>query len=86
MQGGDQALRAAVLGRSGQQIAGTYLGKGHTMYAQPMGYFSWTVVVFRNKDYLRTTFCEILTLCLLLSVDKHRARGARPSARGGSAK
>ena len=62
----NQALRAAVLGRSKQSLSSSYLGKGHSMYVRPIGQFGWTVVVFRNKDYLRTTFSEILTLCLVL--------------------
>jgi hypothetical protein len=62
----NQALRAAVLGRSQQLLNASYLGKGHSMYVRPMGHFGWTIVVFRNKDILRTTFSEILTLCLVL--------------------
>ncbi len=64
----NQELRAAVLGRSNQLLSVSYLGKGHSMYVQPMGVsqFGWTVIAFRNKDYLRTTFSEIMTLCLVL--------------------
>jgi hypothetical protein len=62
----NQELRAAVLGRSEQPLNVSYLGKGHSMYVRPMGHFGWTAIAFRNKDYLRTTFSEILTLCLAL--------------------
>ena len=64
----NQELRAAVLGRSNQLLNVSYLGKGHSMYVRPMGVsqFGWTVIAFRNKDFLRTTFSEIMTLCLVL--------------------
>ena len=64
----NQELRAAVLGRSNQLLNVSYLGKGHSMYVRPMGVsqFGWTVIAFRNKDFLRTTFSEIMTLCLAL--------------------
>jgi hypothetical protein len=64
----NQELRAAVLGRSDQLLNVSYLGKGHSMYVRPMGVsqFGWTVIAFRNKDFLRTTFSEIMTLCLVL--------------------
>jgi len=64
----NQELRAAVLGRSNQLLSVSYLGKGHSMYVRPMGVsqFGWTVIAFRNKDFLRTTFSEIMSLCLVL--------------------
>lgn len=64
----NEELRAAVLGHSSQPLTVSYLGKGHSMYVRPMGVsqFNWTVIAFRNKDYLRTTFSEIMTLCSVL--------------------
>ena len=62
----NQALKAAVLGRWSQSLTSSYFGKGHSVYVEPMGNFSWTIVAFSEKDSLRTTFFEILTLCLLL--------------------
>jgi len=62
----NQALKAAVLGRWSQSLTSSYFGKGHNVYVEPIGNFSWTIVAFSEKDSLRTTFFEILTLCLLL--------------------
>ncbi len=62
----NQVLKAAVLGRWRQSLTTSYFGKGHSVFVEPMGNFSWTIVVFSEKDSLRTTFFEILTLCLLL--------------------
>ncbi|HEY0727577.1 MAG TPA: hypothetical protein VGD38_05855 [Pyrinomonadaceae bacterium] len=62
----NQALKAAVLGRWSKSLTSSYFGKGHSIYVEPMGNFSWTIVAFSEKDSLRTTFFEILTLCLLL--------------------
>lgn len=62
----NQALKAAVLGRWSKSLTSSYFGKGHSVYVEPMGNFSWTIVAFNEKDSLRTTFFEILTLCLLL--------------------
>lgn len=62
----NQALKAAVLGRWSQSLTSSYFGKGHSVYVEPLGNFSWTIVAFHEKDSLRTTFFEILTLCLFL--------------------
>jgi hypothetical protein len=62
----NHALRSAVIGRSGELINAQYLGKGHRLYVNPLGNFSWTLIVFREKNYLRTAFSEILTLSLIL--------------------
>lgn len=62
----NKALQAAVLGRSKQALTASYFGKGHTLYVAPLEHFPWTLVVFNEKDSLRTTFSEILSLCLIL--------------------
>lgn len=66
----NEKLRMAVRNGSQQLIEAPYLGKDHAMYVRPMGElmgkYGWTVIAFRNKDYLRTSFSEILTLCLAL--------------------
>ena len=62
----DQALQAAVIGRSKQALTASYFGKGHSLYVAPLENLPWTLVVFNEKDSLRTTFSEILSLCLLL--------------------
>lgn len=64
----NQALQSAVLGRSKQALTGSYFGKGHSLYVSPMEHFPWTLVVFNEKDSLRTTFSEMLSLCLILFV------------------
>lgn len=62
----NQTMRAAVLGRWKQSLTASYFGKGHNVYVEPLGNLPWTLVVFHEKDSLRTTFSEILTLCLVL--------------------
>lgn len=62
----NQVLRAAVFGRWKQALTTSYFGKGHSVYVEPLGNLPWTLVVFNEKDSLRTTFSEILTLCLVL--------------------
>lgn len=62
----NEVLRAAVLGRWKQALTTSYFGKGHSVYVEPLGNLPWTLVVFNEKDSLRTTFGEILTLCLVL--------------------
>jgi hypothetical protein len=64
----NQALQTAVLGRSKQALTASYFGKGHTLYVAPMEHFPWTLVVFSEKDSLRTTFSEMLSLCLILFI------------------
>ncbi|HKS10156.1 MAG TPA: cache domain-containing protein [Pyrinomonadaceae bacterium] len=62
----NQELRAAVLGRWKQTLTTPYFGKGHSAYVEPFDNLPWTLVVFNEKDSLRTTFGEILTLGLVL--------------------
>jgi hypothetical protein len=62
----NQVLRAAVLGRWKQSLTTSYFGRGHSVYVEPLENFPWTLVVFNEKDSLRTTFSEILSLCLVL--------------------
>jgi hypothetical protein len=62
----NQVLRAAVLGRWKQGLTTSYFGKGNSLYVEPLGDLPWTIVVFNEKDSLRTTFSEILSLSLIL--------------------
>ncbi|MDT4968560.1 MAG: hypothetical protein QOJ64_3297, partial [Acidobacteriota bacterium] len=62
----NRALRSAVVGRADDLISTQYLGKGHRIYVEPLGNSSWTLVVFRNKEYLRTAISELMTLALIL--------------------
>ena len=62
----NQVLRAAVLGRWRRGLTTSYFGKGNSLYVEPLGDLPWTIVVFNEKDSLRTTFSEILSLCLVL--------------------
>jgi hypothetical protein len=59
-------LRSAVLGHTEEVFDSRYLGLGHSLYVQPFSPMPWTIVTFSSKEYLRTTFSEILTLSLLL--------------------
>ena len=62
----NRQLRAAVLGHTEETFDSRYLGLGHSLYVQPFSPMPWTIVTFSSKEYLRTTFSEILTLSLLI--------------------
>lgn len=62
----NQVLRAAVLGRWKKGLTASYFGKGNSLHVEPLGELPWTIIVFNEKDSLRTTFSEILSLCLVL--------------------
>ena len=61
-------LLSAVLGRGGESLNAQYLGKGHRLYVEPLGNSNWTLIVFRNKNHLRTVFSEVMTLSLFLFI------------------
>jgi hypothetical protein len=62
----DRLLRAAVLARSSEFINAQYLGKGHRLFVSPMPGTPWMLVVFRDKQMIRTINLELLTLSLVL--------------------
>lgn len=62
----DHSLHAAVLDRAQAELNVHYLGRGHRLFTSPVKNFpTWTLVVFRDKQILRTTFLEMLTLSTL---------------------
>ena len=62
----DGLLRSAVLSRTEELINTQYLGRGHRLYVTPVKDTQWSLVVFRDKQMLRTMNLEILTLSFLL--------------------
>jgi len=63
----DRYLLSAVLGRNEQHIRVQYLGSGHQLFVAPVNNFpNWSLVVFREKQVLRTAFLEMLTLSTVL--------------------
>src|SRR5262249_22636152 len=64
----EPALRASVFGRATDFFNENYLGTGHRVHSRPFDAPPWTLLVFYDKHFLRTTNVEILatTLCLFL--------------------
>lgn len=62
----DRLLRAAVLARASEFINAQYLGKGHRLFVSPMPGTPWMLVVFRDKQMVRTINLELLTLSLVM--------------------
>jgi ABC-type multidrug transport system fused ATPase/permease subunit len=59
----NHSLRSLVFGRISDFVNVNYRGEGHRLYVHPIeGFPNWSLVVFRNKQPLRTLFLEILTL------------------------
>ena len=57
----DAGLRSAVAGRSDRAINVSYLGEDHRFYVTALqGFPNWSLVVFRNKQPLRSAFFELL--------------------------
>ena len=62
----DDELRAAILSRTNDFVNTSYLGRGHRLFVTPLEDIPWTLIVFRDKEMLRTTNLEILILSLEL--------------------
>jgi hypothetical protein len=58
----DRGLRAAVRSRTSETIDVKYLGRDHRVRVTPLEAFPWTLVVFRDKQLLRTMNLETITL------------------------
>jgi hypothetical protein len=59
----DHALRSLVFGRGSGHVDVNYKGEAYSLYVRPIkGFPSWSLIVFRNKQPLRTLFLETLTL------------------------
>lgn len=64
---GDPELRSAVVSRSDVDMNISYIGDGHGAFVTTIkGFPQWTLIVFRNKQPLRSAFLELLTLVSLL--------------------
>lgn len=58
----DPELRSAVIGRSDKALNVRYLGEDHRFFiTAPAAFPDWSLVVFRNKQPLRSVFFELLT-------------------------
>jgi len=58
----DRALRSAVIGRSDRSLDVRYLGEDYHFFVTTLnGFPEWSLIVFRNKQPLRSIFFELLT-------------------------
>lgn len=63
----DSRLRSAVTGHLSDSVSVSYLGKDSRVYVTPLQVLpDWTLVVFRDKEPLRSSFSEIVTLSATL--------------------
>jgi hypothetical protein len=63
----DSELRSAVVGRTNVPLNIRYVGEGYRALVKPFDNFPhWSLVVFQNKQPLRSAFLELLTLVSLL--------------------
>jgi hypothetical protein len=63
----DASLRSAVIGRSDKPMNVRYLGEDHRFYVTTLdGFPDWSLIVFRNKQPLRSAFFELLTSVTVL--------------------
>lgn len=63
----DQQLRSAVSGHLNEFVSVPYLGRDSRLYVRPInGLPDWTLVVFRDKEPLRSTYLEIVALSAVL--------------------
>ena len=62
----DMRLRAAVQLRQREPVNIQYLGRAHRAFVAPLSDLPWTLVVFREKQILRTINLEIVTLATIL--------------------
>jgi hypothetical protein len=58
----DSNLRAAIIGRTDRALNVRYSGEDHRFFVTTLeGFPEWSLVVFRNKQPLRSSFLELLT-------------------------
>jgi ABC-type multidrug transport system fused ATPase/permease subunit len=63
----NNSLRSAVIGRGDRAMNVRYLGEDHRFFITTLqGFPDWSLVVFRNKQPLRTAFFELLTTVSVL--------------------
>jgi hypothetical protein len=60
-------LRSAILSRNGRPLDVRYLGQDHRIVVTPFdGFPDWSLIVFRNKQTLRSAFLELVSVVSLL--------------------
>jgi hypothetical protein len=65
--GNDNRLRSAVTGHLSDSVSVSYLGRDSRVYVTPLQVLpDWTLVVFRDKEPLRSSFTEIVALSATL--------------------
>jgi hypothetical protein len=63
----DTSLRSAVIGRGDRAMNVRYLGEDHRFFVTTLqGFPDWSLIVFRNKQPLRSAFFELLTTVSVL--------------------
>jgi len=63
----DPHLRSATMGRGDTALNAFYLGEEHRFFITTLeGFPDWSLVVFRNKEPLRSAFFELLTSVTVL--------------------
>jgi len=63
----DTSLRSAVIGRADRAMNVRYLGEDHRFFITTLqGFPDWSLIVFRNKQPLRSAFFELLTTVSVL--------------------
>jgi hypothetical protein len=64
----DRELRAMLLTRGQGSINAVYRGREHRLRLTPFAGLPWTLIVFRDKEVMRTANLELLSAALILSV------------------
>ena len=59
-------IAALIQARTAGEIEGKYWGNGHRFVIKPLAGLPWTLIVFENKEILRTTNFEMLLFSLSL--------------------
>ncbi len=65
---GNPRLRAALLGRHADTLTARYWGRDHSLHVEPLWELPWSLVTFREHDWLRAVGVEALAEALLLCV------------------
>ncbi len=61
-------LRAAVTARAADTLVARYWGRPHSLHVEPLGPLPWSLVAFREHEWLRAVGVEALSEALLLAV------------------
>lgn len=60
------ALRSAIVSRASKELEGSYLGRRHCFYVKPIPNLTWSLVVFRDKQFLNAAIFEVVLVNLSL--------------------